>query len=212
MRRGASDTTSHDSAVVIASQVAFMSTAYADAFLSGDLQSHKAHISAVLDNRRRSLVCCAIGFISLLSLLNLERKRKITNRGTADRSQRLGLAGLSGVSIIMVSAVRESANFPIHAVFSCTAFGSAIWLAWLLAADKAAVRRASVLTVVCALTGGLQFANLAGLVSASPVFFGDREPHRTNSPFSGKAQYPSWLLGLGEAIMVIMFGYTIAVA
>lgn len=172
---------------VLATQVAFMASAYGDAFLSGDLDASKAHISAVLDHWRRSFVCVLIGFVALAALINLEAKRC-----TARRATRLALAWTSGVSIVAVAAIRESHYFPAHAFFSCAAFGAAVLLAWLLAEDAASVRRAALLSAVCAATGGLQFAYLAGLVD--------------------KAQFPSWALGAGEFALVVLFGHTISVA
>ena len=172
---------------VLCTQVAFMACAYGDAFLSGDLDAGKAHISAVLDHSRRSLVSVVIGLLAWVSLVKLE-----LHRPASGAAYRLALASLSGLGIVTTAAVRESGNFPVHAVAACTAFGAAILLTWFLVADETSLRRAQLLTVVCVITGGLQFAYLGGLVD--------------------KAQFPSWMLGLGEFVMVVLFGYTISVA
>ena len=124
-----------------------------------------------------------VGLGALAALVSLERKRS-----TAYANARSALATLSGCGIVATAAIREGAHFPLHATASCLAFGAAVALLWVVAAgaDAAARRRAGVLTAVCAATGGGQFAKLAGLV-----------------PF------PSWLLGLGEAACVGLYGWAV---
>ena len=68
--------------VVLASQLAFVVTAYSHAYLDSALTRNKFHISAVLDHDVRSTICACVGLAGLFSLVMLERCRALLRHRT----------------------------------------------------------------------------------------------------------------------------------
>ena len=60
---------------VVATQLAFVITAYGHALASGELSRARFHISAVLDDDARSWLCALVGLSGMCTMLLLELLR-----------------------------------------------------------------------------------------------------------------------------------------
>lgn len=175
---------------VITGQILFMGYGYLDALLCGELTWEKAHISAVLDHDRRALLCTIMAMFCLYFMYDLEEKRV----AVPFSAYRKSLATCCGLGIVLTCIVRESACFALHAGGACLAFGAAVVLVMLIATNQPeenrtkSIRTASLLMVVCGITGSLQFAKIGGLF-----------------------HFPSWALATGECIIVVGYGIAISI-
>ena len=124
---------------VCVGQAAFLFVAYAHAAWSGDIRPQKAHISAVLDDDRRSVICSLVSMISLVALITLERRRALPQRVA-----RLCLAAVIGLGIILTCAVRETYYVNLHRLIAAVTFSSAVALVVLIAWLSAVGCRAAV--------------------------------------------------------------------
>ena len=180
---------SRAASVVCISQVLFLTIGYTHQLaFEGELRLEKIHVSGMLDNETRSLLCGMVAIISGIALLAGELTRPVS----AYLPLRLVLAGACGVGILLVCLVRESRNNPLHVVFACLAFGSGIALIWVVLyttnrAYKGWARFPSmILLLVCVVTGVGQGLNIAKLW-----------------------KLPTTWLAIAEAIMILLFGYSI---
>ena len=143
---------------VVASQIAFVLTAYCHAFLAGVLAPHRFHISAVLDDDERSMLCTCVGVAGLCSMVLLELCRQLPRRRL-----RAGLAAVSGSGIVLTCIVREGKYRNGHRCTAVVAFSAAVALVWVVstvARSAAGLRGAYALVALVVLTGSAQFANI----------------------------------------------------
>ena len=180
---------SRAASVVCISQVLFLTLGYTHQLaFEGELRLEKIHVSGMLDNETRSLLCGMVAIISGIALLAGEISRPVS----AFLPLRIVLAGATGVGILLVCLVRESRNNPLHVVFACLAFGSGIALIWVVLYTTNRVYKgwarfpAMILLLVCAITGVGQGLNIAKLW-----------------------KLPTTWLAIAEAIMILLFGYSI---
>jgi hypothetical protein len=180
---------SRAASVVCISQVLFLTLGYTHQLaFEGELRLEKIHVSGMLDNETRSLLCGMVAIISGIALLAGEISRPVS----AFLPLRIVLAGATGVGILLVCLVRESRNNPLHVVFACLAFGSGIALIWVVLYTTNRVYKgwarfpAMILLLVCAVTGVGQGLNIAKLW-----------------------KLPTTWLAIAEAIMILLFGYSI---
>jgi hypothetical protein len=180
---------SRAASVVCISQVLFLTLGYTHQLaFEGELRLEKIHVSGMLDNETRSLLCGMVAIISGIALLAGEISRPVS----AFLPLRILLAGATGVGILLVCLVRESRNNPLHVVFACLAFGSGIALIWVVLYTTNRVYKgwarfpAMILLLVCAVTGVGQGLNIAKLW-----------------------KLPTTWLAIAEAIMILLFGYSI---
>ena len=111
---------------VVASQLAFVVTAYSHAYLDSALTRNKFHISAVLDHDVRSTICACVGLAGLFSLVMLERCRALPRP-----KLRACLAATCGGGIIATCTVRGRGTST--AVYG-DRHGAAVALVWIVAA------------------------------------------------------------------------------
>ena len=143
--------------LVLCTQASFLAAAYGHAGRCGDL-AHFKHISAVLDDSRRSRLCGFIGVLSLWFLVLLELTRELPMLWC-----RLALAVATGIGIVLTCAVRESHYAIAHRIVAALAFGSGTLLVWVIAAmSGAGTRGAMALGTGLFLTGAAQACNLLG--------------------------------------------------
>lgn len=179
-------------AAVIAGQCAFMCVAYSHAAIAGELTLERFHISAVLDDDVRCVICACVGAVALVTLTFLEWKRDLPHP-----KLRIGLAALCGVGIILTCVIREKAHDLAHRLVAALGFGAAVLLTLLIAnldvthrGRKAAIALATTLI----LTGAAQGLNLVGKLYLELGF----------------DVLPSWALGCLEIVLVLGFGVCMA--
>jgi len=174
---------------VVASQLAFVVTAYSHAYLDSALTRNKFHISAVLDHDVRSTICACVGLAGLFSLVMLERCRALPRP-----KLRACLAATCGGGIIATCTVRESQYVNGHRCTAMVAFGAAVALVWIVAAlarDARGRRAASMLVALVVTTGCAQGLNIVGEENF------------------GIEVLPSWALGCLE--LGLIFGFTLCI-
>eukprot|EP00928_Gymnodinium_smaydae_P073573 TRINITY_DN56764_c0_g1_i1.p1 TRINITY_DN56764_c0_g1~~TRINITY_DN56764_c0_g1_i1.p1 ORF type:complete len:256 (+),score=34.09 TRINITY_DN56764_c0_g1_i1:87-854(+) len=174
--------------VVVFLQVLFMGYGYLDAFFSGELNWSRLHISAILDHDRRALLGGMLSIVVGPAVVSLEAARDMPHE-----HPRLALAFVVGYGILMTCVVRESACFVLHAGGACVGFGASVLLVWLCAINqpehnlRVGILMTGLLSLVCVLTGILQFLKIAGML-----------------------KFPSGALALGECAIVACWGAAIA--
>ncbi len=179
---------------VLSAQVAYIGSAYLDALASGELFTHKSHISAVLDYdsaacRRRRLVAAAVGAFSLVVQIALEWARPLTRRGV-----RLCCAACSGGGIVTLTIYRETVHPWVHGAAATVAFGACVLLIRLVArldgCRSIAIRAANALTAAF----GLTIALYGGSIVTCELLGYER------------LRMPSWALCALELTLVVGFG------
>jgi len=151
-------------------------TAYIHAWLKNHLAPTRFHISAVLDDDERSVLCACVGFVGLCSLVLLELCR---NQHCC--RLRTCLAAACGSGIVLCCTVRESAYVNAHRGTAVLALGAAVALVWVvssLSRDPRSRRSAAMLVALLVLTGSAQALNIV------------LEKHLGPDPV-----LPSWALG-----------------
>ena len=145
---------------VVATQACFVLTAYCHAALSGALAPRRFHISAVLDDDDRSMLCACVGLAGLCSLVLLETCRKLPRPRL-----RTCLAAACGSGIVLTCVVRESRYRNAHRGTAVLAFGAAVALVWVVSAaarEPCGRRAACRLLGLVMLTGGAQGLSILG--------------------------------------------------
>lgn len=172
---------------VCVSQVLFLTIGYTHQLAFDEVNLEKIHVSGMLDNETRSLLCGLVAIISGCALVAGELTRPV-----AFLPLRILLAASCGIGILLVCLVRESRSRLLHVVFACLAFGAGIALIWVVLYTTNYVYRgwarfpATILLVVCVVTGVAQGLNIAKLW-----------------------KLPTHWLAIAEAIMILLFGYSI---
>lgn len=112
---------------VVASQITFIGVAYAHALLHQQVTADTFHISSVLDDDVRSVLCAAVGVFGFCAMVALELTRVMPRP-----ILRTALAAASGSGIVLTCAVRESAYLNGHRLSAVLAFGAAFALVWVV--------------------------------------------------------------------------------
>ena len=176
---------------VVTSQITFILTAYCHAFFTGALAPHRFHVSAVLDDDDRSVLCAFVGVISLFLLVILESLRALPLPRT-----RACLALTTGIGIVLNCTVRESHHINAHRCTAVLAFGAAVALvcvvSWV-ARDTRSRQGAIALSVLVVITGSAQFLNVV-----AQIYLGRNE-----------MILPSWVLGCLELGLILGFALCI---
>eukprot|EP00965_Chrysotila_dentata_P249844 6209101-Pleurochrysis_carterae.AAC.1 len=173
---------------VMVGQILFLLSGYLHALWRSELDWERIHISGVLDHEQRSFICGVISLFPSAALLVLE-----LTRSSPYLLLRMSLALITAIGVLVTCAWRESECYAMHALGACLAFGSGVLLVWFLAKGHSEERRrsrilcASILTFLCFITGLAQGLYLLGLF-----------------------WFPSSVLALGEAAMVLGFAAAIA--
>lgn len=170
---------SHDflTGSVLVGQAVFLLVGYAHALVHSQLRWAACHISAVLDEPDRALMCGVASVLPGAALVCLE-----IGRDAPARRLRVALAVSTAVGILITCAVSESVWFSLHASATCVTFGAGMLLAYIACRERAAL-----LTAAGFVTGICQALKLAGWL-----------------------HFPSVLLALGEGLIILGFGLTLA--
>ena len=112
---------------VCLSQVLFLATGYAHQLYSAEISLDNIHVSGMLDDDQRSVLCGWLSLLSGVALVALELSRSI-----ALLPLRLTLAAACTLGILLTCHIRESHNYTLHALSACIAFGSGIVLVWVV--------------------------------------------------------------------------------
>lgn len=162
---------------VLVGQAVFLIVGYVHALVHSQLRWTACHVSAVLDEPDRALMCGLASVLPGTALVCLE-----IGRDAPARRLRVALAVSTAMGILLTCAVSESVWFSLHASATCVTFGAGMLLAWI-----AAPSRAALLTAAGCVTGICQGLKLACWL-----------------------HFPSILLALGEGLIILGFGLTLA--
>ena len=171
---------------VVVSQVTFLAICYLDAFFHGSLSAERFHISAVLDDERRSLLCACVGVFGLCSLLWVEATRDLP-----ELRLRSSLASLTGGGICCVCLLREGEYEWSHKLAAALTFGAAVALVCLVASVASSRRGMQAATALVSLV------LVTGTAQGSQII--SHELYATDI-------LPSWALGALE--LGLLLGFT----
>jgi hypothetical protein len=141
------------------------------------------HVSAMLDDDVRAPLCSIISLLSLWFLVGLEMSRAI-----GLLRERLCLAVVCGLGILVTCVIREGAWWHAHAASAVVAFAAGLALVLIITmCYPGSYKSALALSVVSVITGTLQSLSILQWM-----------------------ELPSVALALGEGGMILTFGVCVA--